>query len=276
MKLSITSIQRDRGPYILEWIAFHMVVGVNKFYIYNHGDDAQQKHILLKLSEKLPGIIHAQQVGAIDRPQIAAYQHAWAHHKNDVDAMAFIDGDEFLFSPGKNLTDEVARLFEQHRPCSALGVYWTIYGSSGHYQDPQGLIIENFTRHARPDFVPNRHIKTILRGGSEAVIEHSHLFHTEHGTVDELGRTVTSPWMRDWEPSSDSLRLNHYTVQSYEFFLNKKKNSGQADLLQAHAFARPDSWFEEYDRNECDDGVIYNYITKTKIQLAALHRLLQD
>ena len=32
MKISITSIQRNRNPWIVEWLAFHMLVGFNDFH----------------------------------------------------------------------------------------------------------------------------------------------------------------------------------------------------------------------------------------------------
>jgi hypothetical protein len=269
MNIGITSIQRDRGPYIIEWIAFHMVAGFNKFYIYNHGDDVLQKNILVKLSQKFPELIYPHQVASdVDRPQISAYQHSWATHKNDCDAMAFIDGDEFLFSPGKNFPEELSNFFKGS--ASALGVYWMIYGSSGHMVEPDGLIIDNFKRHAKLEFHPNRHVKTIMRGGEDASINHSHLFHTKRGTFDERNRLIDKPIMSEFEPSLEKFRLNHYTVQSYGYFLNKKKNSGQADLSRENIFARPDSWFETYDRNDCDDGAIYNYLIKTKIQMDEL------
>ena len=36
MVLGITTIQRDRAPWIKEWIAFHYLVGFKKFYFYAH------------------------------------------------------------------------------------------------------------------------------------------------------------------------------------------------------------------------------------------------
>lgn len=271
-KIAITSIQRDRGPYILEWIAFHLAQGVEKFYIYNHGDDPVQLKILHILSERLPHVFFVYSVGHVDRPQILAYQHAWDTHKYECDAMAFIDGDEFLFSPSEALPSVVAELFQNK--CSALGVYWTIYGSSGHYEDPQGLIIEKYTRHSSPDFFENKHIKTIMRGGSEALIQHSHWFETPLGTIDEKNRALTGPIAYQFKPSSERLRLNHYTTQSFEFYLNKKRISGQADLMNDAQFERGVEWFHKFDRNEIDDGVIYGKIILTKIKLKQLQNLL--
>ena len=274
MKLGITSIQRDRGKYILEWIAFHMTIGFNKFHIYNHGSDLLQIRILTELSKKFPDLIHAYQIGeTVDRPQITAYQHSWATNKNSCDAMAFIDGDEFLFSPGKNFPEEISKFFTNQ--VSALGVYWMIYGSNGHFEDPEGLITENFPRHAEKNFAANNHIKTIMKGGESATINHSHLFQTKNGTYDEKERLIKNPIASEYKPSIEKFRLNHYVTQSYEYFKKKKQQSGQADLPRQYIHARPENWFEYHDRNESNDGAIYNTITKTKIQLDILKKSLQ-
>ena len=275
MKIGITSIQRDRGRYILEWIAFHMAVGFNKFYIYDHGHDQLQKSILINLHEKFPDLIQPHHVNIdIDRPQIVAYQHSWANYKNHCDAMAFIDGDEFLFSPDNNIPEELSKFFESE--ASALGVYWMIYGSSGHFKEPNGLIIENFTRHAKIEFPQNRHIKTIMRGGEDATIHQSHLFQTRRGTFDEKGRIINKPYIDEYMPSIEKFRLNHYLLQSYEYFKNKKKKSGQADLPRAFISERSDSFFHIHDRNELNDGSIYNHIIKTKINLEILSQALNN
>ena len=274
MKLGITSIQRNRGRYILEWVAFHMAAGFNKFYIYDHGSDQIQKSILVKLHEKLPDLIQPHHVNIdTDRPQISAYQHSWENYRNECDAMAFIDGDEFLFSPDKNLPEELSKFFEGD--ASALGVYWMIYGSSGHFEEPEGLIIENFTRHAKIEFMRNRHIKTIMRGGEDAIIQQSHLFGTQRGTFDEKNRPINKPYMDEYMPSIERFRINHYVTQSYQYFTNQKKKSGQADLPRAFNVERQDDFFHTHDRNESNDGLTYNQIIKTKINLELLNQALK-
>ena len=36
MKLGITTIQRNRGPWIVQWLAFHLMVGFDRFFFYAH------------------------------------------------------------------------------------------------------------------------------------------------------------------------------------------------------------------------------------------------
>ena len=50
MKLGITAIIRDSAPWVAEWVAFHSVVGFEKFYIYLHKYSIDSYTIML-LSE---------------------------------------------------------------------------------------------------------------------------------------------------------------------------------------------------------------------------------
>ena len=183
MKLGITSIQRNRNPWIVEWLAFHMMVGFNQFYIYSHKCTDGMTHTLLRLANHYPIVVH--QLELENLPQLVAYQHSVNTYLNEVDWMAFIDGDEFLFSTQYSQVSEALVAYED-KPLSALAAYWLCYGSSGHIDEPEGLIIQNYPRHSRRDFSPNRHIKSILRGREKATVYISHLFQTEQGTFDEL------------------------------------------------------------------------------------------
>ena len=269
MTLAITSIQRNRNPWIIEWLAFHLLAGFDRFFIYSHKCTDGMTETLLRLACHYPVTVHA--IDMDELPQLIAYQHAAEQYLPQVDWMAFIDGDEFLFSPryryiGTAL-DHYANL-----PLSALAVYWVCYGGNGHIREPDGLIIENYPRHSDYGFPANRHIKSIVKGRQTIRIVGSHLFETVNGTCDECLRPVTQGWMQQIEPSYDFLRINHYAVQSYEYFSDTKRTIGAADgnpLL-----IRPDSWYFEYDRNECNDGTIYNFLTPLKLKILEINQAI--
>lgn len=37
--LSICAIMKDEGPYLVEWLEFHKLVGVEKFYLYDNSSN---------------------------------------------------------------------------------------------------------------------------------------------------------------------------------------------------------------------------------------------
>ena len=285
MVLGITSIQRDRGPWIVEWLAFHMMIGIDRFFIYVHNTNDGMTEVLVELSRHYP--IEVVLIGG-DRPQLQAYRSVWDRHGNDVDWMAFIDGDEFLFSPQYLNTWEPNRwdiketiTAYEDKDISAIGVYWMHYGSNGHIQEPEGLIIENYPRHANNVAAVNYHIKSIVRGKQEIGIrENPHGFNTEKGTFTEHLRPVHMVFITQEEldngilPTHSLLRLNHYATQSYEYFKNTKQYQGYADL-SPHG-VRPDKWFFDRDRNECDDGMMYNLLAPLKLKIRELQSHLSE
>jgi hypothetical protein len=274
MKLAVASIQRNRNPWIVEWLAFHLLVGFDRFFIYCHKCDDGMEQTLRKLARHIAIDVYA--IASDDKPQLAAYQHAWNTHNAEVDWMAFIDGDEFLFPVRHaHMADALAPYAAQ--PLSALGVYWVCYGSNGHLDEPAGLILENYPRHSAPDFQPNRHIKMIVRGGEQPVhCRGSHLFATPRGAFDELLRPMTTPMMNQpgWAPSHATFRINHYVTQSYHYFKQVKQGIGAADR-DPH-LVRPDEWFHGHDRNECDDGVARRFLPALKDKVRQLQQWLAE
>ena len=145
-----------------------------------------------------------------------------------------------------------------------------IYGSSGHMDEPDGLLIEHFTRHAEPYFSANRHIKTILRSGENAKFVNSHFFITPKGTVDELGRRIDKPVVSAFVPSHQHLCINHYVTQSWAYYHQVKRKMGQIDLPPQHRHERSEEWFPAHDRNECASGSAERFVPGTKLRIHEL------
>jgi hypothetical protein len=257
MELGIVTIQRDRAPWLTEWFAFHYLVGFRKFYFYAHHCTDNTLAILVKLSEKL-NIQSFVIPEKMDKVQLMAYQHACDNFMNDIDWMAFIDGDEFLF-PTNTLTMQDALFEYQNRNVSAIGVFNIIFGSSGHISEPEGLITKNFRRCSlNPDLYANRHLKSIVKGHQSVQVSGcSHVFATPNGTIDELNRPITWGVMDTYIPSYEKFRINHYCCQSYEFFTKFKRSSGHADA--GANSPRSEEWWLSHDKNEDLDESLFRF-----------------
>lgn len=268
MKLGLCTIQRNRGPWIKEWIAFHALVGFEKFYFFTHRCDDNTNQILLELSAQYD-IAAFNLSDDVATPQLAAYQYAYDRFNHEVDWMGFIDGDEFLFSPKHPDIRDALEPFSYAR-LSALGVYWACFGSSGHQTEPQGLITDNYRHRAPDDFKPNSHIKSLVRGRQGSGFQiggNAHYFNTIHGTFDENLQPITGGYT-PYPASYNLFRINHYATQSYEFFKTFKQNSGAADGNPN--LVRPQSWWDEYDRNEITDQSIEPFSQALKERLSQI------
>ncbi len=272
MRLGICTIQRDRGPWLVEWLAFHYIVGFRKFYFYAHNCSDNSCEKLLRLSSVLD-IKAFSLMDVSDFIQLKAYQNAYDNFGHEVDWMAFIDGDEFLFPTQANSMQDVLADYSYER-LSALAAYWVCFGSSGHIEEPGGLIIDNYTKRPALDFRFNHHIKSIVRGHQtiEATLN-SHLFKTPFGTFDERMRSIDRGYMTSLEPSYQKLRINHYVCQSYSYFRNFKKTSGMADA--GIGVERQDEWWTDRDINDVEDFEIFRFRNRVVDEVGRLEEALR-
>ncbi len=263
--VALVAVVQNRGPWIVEWLAFHLQVGFSRFYLYTHQCSDETTEILLRLASRYSITVH--EIGVHERPHAVCYQHAYNSYGGLVDWMAFVEEHEFLFSPSDRLIGDALSRFEE-QSLSALATYSVCYGGGGHLQEPDGLILENYQRHSGSDFVPNRQVRSIVRGRQEGIVTtDSRIFTTPHGTYDERNRPVDGGLMAQMEPSCASLRVNRY-LQGYDHFCGRNNIVSDADN------AVVDGRYARFDRNELDDGVMYHYLLPLKLKVRELRSVL--
>lgn len=138
-ELAVCAIFKDEARDLGEWLTFHAGVGVEHFYLYN---DASSDAYLAVLEPWL----RSGRVTLVDwngRGQRHAYDDCIARHRMQARWIAFIDLDEFLFSPEH---PDLRRVLADYRDVSSLFVYWVLFGSSGHGPRPAGPVVEAYTR----------------------------------------------------------------------------------------------------------------------------------
>ena len=266
--LSICAIYRDEGPYLREWVEFHRLVGVERFFLYNNRSTDEHREVLAPL-------IADGTVAVKDWPrsggQWAAYDDCLAEHREDSRWIAFIDLDEFLFSPTGEPVSEILRDYEQW---PGVGVNRLRFGASGHRTRPPGLVLENYVKRARR----GRYlVKSIVDPRRTARCLTVHVFEYLDGVaVDERRRPLVHaddsaggrPEHAAFTERLTTRRLciNHYLTRSEEEF-RRKVARPKGDPPDRPAFEVP---VEKVLRN-CDvavDDTIQAY-------LPALRRALQ-
>jgi hypothetical protein len=229
--LSVCAVYRNEGPYLREWVAFHRAMGVERFYLYNNRseDDGHREALAPYVDEGLVTVYEwpdclPPNVFAGEAVQTATYQHCIQHHAGDSRWIAFIDLDEFLFSPtGNSLPD----MLVEYERWPGVGVNWVVFGASGHRTQPDGLVIENYVRHTLGSGY-NRAMKCVIdpQRVRNFCLAHFFIFHGEpRVVVDEHHRPIEAKpgsglSMTD-ENSVSRLRINHYATRSDEEFRRK-------------------------------------------------------
>ena len=92
--LSIVAIMKFEGPYLKEWLDYHLLAGVDHFYIYDNDSPDNQAEIAAPY-------VKAGLVDYFPTPgkmmQNVVYNDAVKDFKFQSRYMAFIDGDEFIY-----------------------------------------------------------------------------------------------------------------------------------------------------------------------------------
>ena len=224
--LSICTMYRDHASYLLEWVEFHRLVGADHFFLYDNGSVDDHLEVLGPYIAE--GIVEVH-----DWPShpglTAAFDHCVEQHRLDSRWIAFIDIDEFLFSPTGSPVAEILRDYESS---PGVGVNRVPFGPSGHETRPPGLVIESYVR--RPK-VMQTVIKSIVdpravegcngvhhflyRDGQCAVDEQKRVLDPARQIPAEMaraGKTARTNAAFTESFSAERLRINHYATKSAE------------------------------------------------------------
>jgi Glycosyltransferase family 92 len=203
--LAVQAMFLNEARYLREWIEFHRLVGVERFFLYDHESTDSGRDVLAPYVEEGIVVVHDWPVhpGLLE-----ANQDCIERHRADARWIAFMDIDEFLFSPTGAPVPDVLHRFDH---LAGLGIPWALFGPSGHKTRPPGLVIESYTvRTSRPRRA--RWFKSMVDPTKVFRARGPHVFGYTHD--------------RDLEPVPafapfELLRINHYWTKSEEEFAEK-------------------------------------------------------
>jgi hypothetical protein len=206
--LAVCAIYRDEAPYLREWVAFHRLVGVDHFYLYNNRSTDDHLDALAPYLDDGTVVVRDWRLYP---GQVAAYEDCISRDSDHARWIAIIDVDEFLFSPtGK----QVSEVLVDYEAWPGVGVNRAVFGTSGHRTRPPGLVIENYLYRASDANSPLP-IKSIVDPTRVTSCHSSHSFLYRDGlAVDENKRAIDRPYAHAETMSRSILRVNHYWTKS--------------------------------------------------------------
>jgi Glycosyltransferase family 92 len=210
--LAVSAMFRDEARYLAEWVSFHRVQGVERFYLYDNRS-SDDWHSALE-PEIAAGIVEVQHWPFVPG-QRGAYEDCLERHRDDARWIAFIDVDEFLFSPMGRPLPEILRRFDTH---PGVVVNRRTYGTSGWEQPPEGLVTENYLWRDADEHQGNLWVKAIINPRSAEGWGSAHHFQLRGKPVGEDRRPTYAVRARN---TTDLLRINHYYTRSLEEFRRK-------------------------------------------------------
>jgi hypothetical protein len=160
-------IFRDEAHILDEWLEYHLMLGIEHFFLYSHMSQDNYKEVLAPYIKNkqvtlvewnFPRRRYAPGGGG-PYPQVTAYDHALKRLRGVANWIVVIDSDEFLAQMSDvTLSDFLA----QQGEIAGVVLNWAMFGTNGHVTPPAGLVIENYTRRGKIDNTKNRHVKPII------------------------------------------------------------------------------------------------------------------
>jgi len=218
-ELTVCAIFQNDSKYMPEWIEFHNRQGVEHFYLYNNRSmDDWERYLSPYVKSGLIEIINwpytPTSIVEWIEIQCAAYNHAIIHFGKKMKWCAFIDTDEFLFSPEKSTLPEILKEFKHY---GGVVVNWMMYGTSG-IEKTDGYILDKLLYRAENSHICHKSLKSIVRPNKVIGCINPHFFFYKPGkyAVDENHNVVQS--VTTDALSVNILRINHYWSRDKEFF----------------------------------------------------------
>lgn len=225
--LSVCSVVKNEAPYIKEWLDYHILVGVKRFYIYGNASTDSLKDVL-KPYIKQGVVVYKHYSKEIE--QVQAYNECIENYKDKTEWLAVIDTDEFII-PMKNAT--IPEFLNEYKKYPGIGINCINYDSDGHKSKPQGGVLENYTRvHYDDQCFDNHRIKCIVN--PRKVSAYTDLCYAQYlddkNAVDENFKEIKGWTYKDTKDkafsdtvSVNKIRINHYFCKSEEEYRAKLK-----------------------------------------------------
>ena len=267
-KFGLCLIVRDEVDSLIEWIAYHRMIGFDKIVIYDNQSADGTSELLASLA--IGGLIeHIEWPSNLfserENVQVKAYQHAAQNQK--FDWICCLDADEFfVLETANNIEEWIDCVGIKKMP---IALNWKVFGSGGALRAESGLVTDRFITCGDVNDGVCHHIKTF---GPRELVNHGAIVHT-HGWpladgqfyVDACGRPVDVAGHTRVVPARwEGAWINHYIVKSKEEF-EKKMRRGvviKSDKDPEKYSQNFDNYFNPYDLNNNKCRIIHRFRNK--------------
>lgn len=212
---------------IKEWAAHHLLIGFDIIVIFDHKSKIPLKEVFSNFDKRVI-IIRTEKEGGNMKlffmnkvPNIA---------KNlQLDWFIYLDADEFLIL--NKMFKGVKHFLNKYSYGDLVGINWLIFGSNYLIKEPNGLIIENYTRSS---LYLNEHIKSFVRPDEITFADNPHYYYVKNPSrmIGTNFNILTQPYCYNKVKIpfyNAPAYVAHYIYQSEETYKKRKVDFKIAD-----------------------------------------------
>jgi hypothetical protein len=248
--LVVLAMCKNEARIVIEWLQHYRREGVSHFFIIDNGSTDRTVDILRAQRDVTLIEDHAKHA---QRELYNKYFNVYI--KDAFDWVIVVDLDEFMYArnPQQTLLSILATTSDN---VGSIVVPWKMFGSSGHIKHPPGRVVDNFTLRMAPKEPREVLCKCILRVKTVKEID-IHKSNLQDGYTHVNAAFLPyneqgNAYINESDLLTHVLALNHYAIQSEEYFREVKMTRGAADQASSEN-VRDMRYFREYDHKDARD-----------------------
>ena len=260
--LSICAIFKDEAPYLKEWIEYHLLAGVERFYLYDNDSTDNPLKILQPYIDK--GVVTYHKIPGSAK-QFIAYRDAIYKYKKQTYWMAIIDLDEFIVPVEK---DDIKEFLKDYEKYPGVAINWQMFDSNNYKTKPNKLLTEAYTRISKEYGGYLSHtIKSIVKPKEVEYISSAHWARYKKNKLAVYSNYIEVPQntygvVFNYQTCMSKIKLNHYYTKSEEEYL---KRCSQKNAIGG--IRKPLQSFLNFCGETEEDLTIQKYLPKLKERL---------
>lgn len=245
--LTVMAIFKNESHILEEWIEHYIKEGVEHFYLINNGSTDNFMDILNKYTDRIT---------YYDLPE----RHVQEKHycsllpkiKQESEWLLVCDLDEFVFA--KDNYKQIADIIKEFEQSGTTQIYlpWKMFSSNKHIEQPKS-VIQGFTDRKHYKNWEHRSKKYIVKIDYLQKLTIHHCQISKGISVDPCNQSPKMHgerlYINEDELSKHKLHLNHYPIQSLNWFTKVKMTRGCVKWPQNEVGVRTLKYFKEYDQN---------------------------
>jgi hypothetical protein len=260
MSLLLIAMFKNEAMIMEEWIEHYINEGVDSFLLIDNGSTDGYEEILQKYIDAGYVILNKNPKRYA---QVEIYNSCLGCARK-FDWTMIVDLDEFVYA--RNGFDTIREyLGSLDSNVSQIHIPWKMFGSNGHIQQPKS-VVDSFTLRENYLSPKKKECKCIMRGNMVNYLHiHHSLLNRSFDSIDIfpnnqsfIKQDINFIENLTEQVLSDSfLHLNHYAIQSWEFFSKVKMTRG--DVTQSGwDNLRNTNYFNSYDHKDRQDDELKN------------------
>lgn len=247
------AIFKNESHILEEWIEHYIQEGVDFFYLINNNSTDQFMNIIDKYKDK---ICLYNRTG--EAQQHKHYNSIVPDIKKDTEWLLVCDLDEFVFATKdfEKIPDVIKKFLDEKEDVTQICLPWKNFSSNKHIEQPKS-VIEGFTDRRCHEEWEHRNKKYMVLVDCLQRLD-------LHGCKRRWGISVDPKnrkprlrgrrlYINEEELEDHSLHLNHYPIQSYNWFMKVKATRGSVrtkyNVRNEQYFAKYDEKYSGYEDN---------------------------